>query len=144
VDLLVIGGTKAGMPPTEAIVLFDKSAVAPLRRPAETGRAAHLQGPLLSAPWIGMLETGAWIGGADHANAMARRLAEQDRPALPAHPSRQANAVSWRWTSPRCGRLRDGGWFVYRFLDGSVRMMCSWATTPEAVDEFAAAVAQAS
>jgi threonine aldolase len=45
---------------------------------------------------------------------------------------------------PALGRLRDGGWFVYRFLDGSVRMMCSWATTPEAVDEFAAAVAQAS
>ena len=31
-------------------------------------------------------------------------------------------------------RLREAGWFVYRFLDGSVRFMCSWATTDEAVE----------
>ncbi|MFM8376184.1 MAG: carotenoid oxygenase family protein, partial [Phenylobacterium sp.] len=36
--------------------------------------------------------------------------------------------------------LRAEGWFVYRFLDGSVRFMCSWATTAEAVDEIAAAL----
>ena len=31
-------------------------------------------------------------------------------------------------------RLHASGWFAYRFLDGTVRFMCSWATTPEAVD----------
>jgi threonine aldolase len=31
-------------------------------------------------------------------------------------------------------RLHAAGWFAYRFLDGSVRFMCSWATTKEAVD----------
>ncbi len=36
------------------------------------------------------------------------------------------------------GRLNAAGWIHYRFLDGSVRLMCSWATTPEAVDEFGA------
>ena len=33
-------------------------------------------------------------------------------------------------------RLRAKGFFVYRFLDGTVRFRCSWATTPEAVDEL--------
>jgi threonine aldolase len=40
----------------------------------------------------------------------------------------------------RLEALRSEGWFVYRFLDGSVRYMCSWATSAEAVDEIAAAL----
>ena len=37
-------------------------------------------------------------------------------------------------------RLANEGWFVYRFLDGTVRFMCSWATTPEMVDELGEAI----
>jgi threonine aldolase len=40
----------------------------------------------------------------------------------------------------RLEALRADGWFVYRFLDGTVRFMCSWATTAEAVDEIAEAL----
>lgn len=142
VDLLVIGGTKAGMTPTEAIVLFDGRLSA--RFDARLKQAGQLtsKARFLSAPWIGMLETGAWISRADHANAMARRLAEQVAPHFPLTHPVQANAVFVQMDEPALLRLREAGWFVYRFLDGSVRMMCSWATTPEAVDEFAAAVAQ--
>lgn len=143
VDLLVIGGTKAGMPPTEAIVLFDK-ALSP-RFDARLKQAGQLtsKGRFLSAPWIGMLETGAWVGRAAHANAMARRLAdhmERRTPYALAHPV-QANAVFVAMDEPALQRLREQGWFVYRFLDGSVRFMCSWATTAEAVDEIAEALA---
>jgi threonine aldolase len=143
VDLLVIGGTKAGMPPSEAIVLFDKT-LSP-RFDARLKQAGQLtsKGRFLSAPWIGMLETGAWISRADHANAMARRLADhvQRRTPFPlAHPV-QANGVFVTMGEPELQRLQAAGWFVYRFLDGSVRFMCSWATTAEAVDEIAEAVA---
>jgi len=41
---------------------------------------------------------------------------------------------------PTLERLRAAGWFVYRFIDGTVRFMCSWATTEEAVDELGAAL----
>jgi threonine aldolase len=34
-------------------------------------------------------------------------------------------------------RLHAAGWFAYRFLDGSVRFMCSWATTEDAVEQLA-------
>jgi threonine aldolase len=37
-------------------------------------------------------------------------------------------------------RLQGRGWFVYRFIDGSVRFMCSWATTMEAVEALGEAL----
>jgi len=37
-------------------------------------------------------------------------------------------------------RLAEAGWAVGRVLDGSVRFMCSWATTPDAIDELGAAL----
>jgi len=37
-------------------------------------------------------------------------------------------------------RLQAAGWASSRFLDGSVRFMCSWATTAEAVDSLAEAL----
>lgn len=36
--------------------------------------------------------------------------------------------------APTFARLQASGWFVYRFVDGSVRFMCSWATTAESAD----------
>jgi threonine aldolase len=38
---------------------------------------------------------------------------------------------------PTLQRLHASGWFAYRFLDGSVRFMCSWATTDETVEAVA-------
>jgi threonine aldolase len=135
-DVLVLGGTKAGSTPSEAIVLIDKTLDrrfgARLKHAGQlTSKARHL-----AAPWIGMLEGGAWARRAAHANAMARRLAT----AMPFplnHPV-EANGVFVEMDETTLGRLREAGWFVYRFIDGSVRFMCSWATSPEAVDELAA------
>ena len=38
-------------------------------------------------------------------------------------------------------RLNALGWACYRFDDGSVRFVCSWATRVEAVDEILDAIA---
>lgn len=135
VDILVVGGTKAGMPPTEAVVVFDRALAR--RFDARLKQAGQLpsKGRFHAAPFIGMLETGAFAGRAAHANAMARRLAG----AMPfplAHPV-EANAVFVRMDDQALARLHAAGWFVYRFLDGSVRFMCSWAVTAEAVDDLA-------
>jgi threonine aldolase len=140
VDVLVLGGTKAGSTPTEAIVLIDKSLGR--RFGARLKHAGQLtsKARFLAAPWIGMLETGAWSARAAHANAMAKRLAA----AMPfpiTHPV-EANGVFVTMDEPTLSRLRDAGWFVYRFIDGSVRFMCSWATTTEAVDALAADLAR--
>jgi len=92
------------------------------------------KGRFYAAPFIGMLETGAFTARAAHANAMARRLAG----AMPfplAHPV-EANAVFVHMDDQALARLHAAGWFAYRFLDGSVRFMCSWAVTAEAVDDL--------
>jgi threonine aldolase len=134
VDILVVGGTKAGMPPTEAVVIFDRSLAR--RFDARIKQAGQLpsKGRFYAAPFIGMLEDGAFLRHAAHANAMAQRLA-----ALTPFPIRhpvEANGLFVEMDEPTLKRLHATGWFVYRFLDGTVRFMCSWATTPEAVDEL--------
>ena len=133
-DVAVVGGTKAGGTPTEAIVLFDKALAR--RFDARMKHAGQLvsKGRFLAAPWIGMLESGAWIRRAAHANAMAPGSPPRCRSGSCTRSS--PTACSSRWTSRRSKRLQAAGWFVYRFIDGSVRFMCSWATTEAAVEEL--------
>ena len=132
VDVLVLGGTKAGMPPTEALVLFDKTLSR--RFDARLKQAGQLpsKGRFYAAPWIGMLEDGALERHAVHANAMAQKLAAL-MPFRVTHPV-EANAVFVEMDEPTRLRLVEAGWFVYRFIDGSVRFMCSWATTVASVE----------
>ncbi|MDP3749110.1 MAG: beta-eliminating lyase-related protein [Phenylobacterium sp.] len=139
VDILVVGGTKAGMSPSEAVVIFDRKLAH--RFDARLKQAGQLpsKGRFYAAPFIGMLEGDAFVERAAHANAMARRLAGL-MPFPLRHPV-EANAVFVEMDEATLRRLHASGWFVYRFLDGSVRFMCSWATTPDAVDELGAALA---
>ena len=139
VDILIMGGTKAGSTPSEAIVLLNKSLGR--RFDARLKHAGQLvsKGRFLAAPWIGMLETGAWSARAAHANAMARRLAAL-MPFPIVHPV-EANGIFVEMDQATLDRLAGTGWFVYRFIDGTVRFMCSWATTPEMVDELGEALA---
>lgn len=138
VDILVVGGTKAGMTPTEAVVIFDRQIAR--RFDARLKQAGQLpsKGRFYAAPFIGMLENGAFVERAAHANAMARRLAELS-PFPLRHPV-EANGVFVEMDDAALARLHAAGWFVYRFLDGSVRFMCSWAVTPDSVDELGAAL----
>jgi len=146
VDALVLGGAKAGALCTEALVLFDKSLARRLdNRLKQAGQTAS-KTRFLAAPLLGLLETGAWEAGAAHANAMALRLATGIVGATPwvlAHPV-EANAVFVRIPAAVHAALNAAGWACYRFDDGSVRFVCSWATMEGAVDELIAAVASVS
>jgi threonine aldolase len=134
-DVVIVGGTKAGSTPSEAIVLIDKALAR--RFDARMKHAGQLvsKGRYFAAPWIGMLESGAWERRAAHANAMARKLAAH-MPFPILHPV-ESNGVFVEMDEPTLQRLYQLGWQVYRFLDGSVRFMCSWATTEEAVEALA-------
>lgn len=136
VDILSLGGAKAGGTPTEALVILNRALET--RIGARLKHAGQLisKGRFLAAPWIGMLQDGAIVRRARHANAMARRLAAA-MPFPVVHPV-EANGVFVTMDEATLLRLRERGWFVYRFIDGSVRFMCSWATREEAVDELAA------
>jgi threonine aldolase len=138
IDILIIGGTKAGMPPTEAVVLFDGELSR--RFDARLKQAGQLpsKARFLAAPWIGMLESDGWRDRARHANRMARKLADL-MPFKVRHPV-EANAVFVDMDDDALERLRGKGWFVYRFTDGTVRFMCSWAIEPETVEELGEAL----
>ncbi|MGV8929113.1 MAG: threonine aldolase family protein [Brevundimonas sp.] len=143
VDVLVFGGAKAGANCTEAIVMFDKSLARRVdNRLKQAGQTAS-KTRFLAAPFLGLLESGAWEAGAAHANQMALRLAEgiATRSAFVlAHPV-EANAVFVRMPPKAHERLNAAGWACYRFDDGSVRFVCSWATQEDAVDELLQAIA---
>ena len=72
VDMLVIGGTKAGMTPSEAIVMFDRSLARRFDARLKQSGQLPSKGRFFAAPFIGMLEDGAFVRHAAHANAMAR------------------------------------------------------------------------
>ena len=136
IDILVIGGTKAGAPLSEALVLFDKTLSRRFDARLKQSGQLPSKGRFTSSPWIGLLADGAWQRHAAHANAMARTLA-QKLPFKIVHPV-DANAVFVEMDEETLKRLHAAGLFVYRFIDGTVRFMCSWATTDAAVEEAVA------
>lgn len=134
-DVLVLGGAKAGLPPSEALVVFDRALARRLDVRLKQAGQLVSKARFLAAPWVGLLESGAWLEHARHANAMARRLASLCP--FPLAHAVETNAVFLAMDEPTLERLRAEGWAAYRFLDGSVRLMCSWATTTEAVETLA-------
>jgi threonine aldolase len=96
----------------------------------------------LSAPWVGILQDGAWLRHARHANEMARRL-EAGLRGIPgvgiSHPV-QSNAVFAKFPPPAERQLRARGWCFYTgvITPDESRLMCSWDTTTADVDALVA------
>ncbi len=143
VDVLTFGGTKNGMPVGEAVVFFNRALAEEFDfRCKQAGQLASKM-RFLAAPWAGMLETGVLLENAEHANAMARLLAqlltEVDGISL-VHPV-EASAVFVQLPEPLITALHDAGWHFYTFIgSGHARFMCSWQTAEEDVRHFSAEV----
>jgi threonine aldolase len=143
VDVLSLGGTKNGLPFGEAVVFFDRALGEEFGRRRMQGGQLASKMRYLTAPWLGVLKDGAWLRYAAHANAMARRLAD----AVAAVPGTrllapvEANGVFVDVPLPMIAALRERGWQFYEFVGATgIRLMCSWDTTPDVVDAFAADV----
>jgi threonine aldolase len=96
----------------------------------------------LSAPWLGMLKDGAWLRHARHANEMAKRLETGLRKISGVsitYPV-QSNSVFARIPKVAEEKLRAAGWQFYTgvITPDESRLMCSWDTTAEDVDQFIA------
>lgn len=139
VDVLCLGGTKNGMAVGEAIVFFDKPLATDFAyRCKQAGQLASKM-RFIAAPWLGLLETGAWLRNARQANAMAAYLAKrlQEFPEVRLMFPPQANSVFLELPESAVEELRARGWLFYNFIGvGGVRLMCSWNTPPQAVDQF--------
>lgn len=141
VDVLTFGGTKGGMAVGEAVVFFNRDLAEEFDyRCKQAGQLASKM-RYLSAPWVGMLRSGAMLKHAAYANACARKLAAavSDIPGVSVvHPC-QGNAVFLEMPPRLIAGLRARGWVFYTFIgSGQARFMCSWST---AAEDIAALVA---
>ena len=144
VDVLCFGGTKNGMAVGEAILFFDPRLAEDFDyRCKQAGQLASKM-RFLSAPWVGLLESGAWLRNAEHGNASAQRLAKQieGSPGLQIMFPVQANAVFVRMPEPKLAALRDRGWQFYTFIGGCARFMFAWDAQPQRIDQLAADIRQ--
>ena len=139
VDVLSFGGTKNGMHTTEAVVFFRREAAHEFDYRVKQGAQLASKQRFAAAQWCGMLENGAWLRHAAHANAMARRLADGIR-ALPrarllAEP--EVNGVFVELPPGVAEALEAQGWHFYRFVgEHGYRLMTPWATAAARVDRF--------
>src|SRR6516225_1048305 len=141
VDILCFGGTKNGMPFGEAIVFFERELADEFaRRRKQAGQLASKM-RFLAAPWLAMLENGAWLKHAAHANAMAQRLAAalERMPGVRFLAPVEANGVFVDLPARAIDAVRAKGWHFYTFIgDTGVRFMCAWDTPVESIDAFSA------
>ncbi|WP_017938892.1 threonine aldolase family protein [Zestomonas thermotolerans] len=146
VDVLCFGGTKNGMAVGEAILFFNKALAEDFDyRCKQAGQLASKM-RYLSGPWVGMLENGAWLRHAGHANRCARLLAElvADVPGVELMFPVEANGVFLQLSETAIRRLTDWGWRFYTFIGaGGARFMCSWDTEEARVRELAADIRRA-
>lgn len=136
VDVLCFGGAKIGLPLGEAVVFFDRTLAKEFDfRCKQAGQLASKM-RFLTAPWLGILENGALVRRAAHANAMAQRLSKglAGLGISVAHPT-QANGVFAELPDKLIVGLRGAGWKFHTFIGGELaRLMAAWDTQPEDVD----------
>ena len=140
VDVLCFGGTKNGMAVGEAVLFFDPALAQDFDyRCKQAGQLASKM-RFLSAPWVGLLESGAWLDNARHGNACATRLASAvvDLPGVELMFPVEANAVFLTAPETVLDGLRARGWRFYTFIGGGARFMFAWDADPARVEELVA------
>ncbi|MHB8520408.1 MAG: threonine aldolase family protein [Limisphaerales bacterium] len=141
VDVLCFGGTKNGTHVGDAVVFFNRKLAHEFDYRCKQAGQLCSKMRFLTAPWVGMLQNGAWLRHAGHANRMAQLLDEllQKVPGIRILFPRQANSVFVELPSPVIAGLHERGWRFYNFIGaGGCRLMCSWDTTEDDAKNFAA------
>jgi threonine aldolase len=92
----------------------------------------------LAPPWIGLIESGAWLRNAAHGNACARYFAGQivSIPGVQISSVVEANAVFVTASDEVLNCLRQRGWKFYTFIGGAARFMFYWDKSHERIDEL--------
>lgn len=152
IDILSFGATKNGCICAEALLFFDPAMAADL--PFMRKRAGHLfsKTRFVAAQFHAYFADGLWLDMARHANAMADRLRaglSQLEDARLAWPT-QTNEVFAVLDKERAAALRAAGAAFYDWppphgeeigeAEQLVRLVTSFATKPEEVDRFVAAL----
>jgi len=145
VDVLSFGGTKNGMLTTEAVVFFNRGLAREFDFRVKQSGQLSSKLRFAAAQWVAMLEDGAWLRRAAHANAMAQKLAAGLRAlgvTLCVEP--EVNAVFAEFAPAVAAALLARGWHFYPFIgEHGYRLMCSWDTRDTDLAPFLADVKSA-
>ena len=139
VDVLCFCGTKNGMALGEAIIFFNKELAEDFAyRCKQAGQLASKM-RFIAAPFLGLLETGAWLKNARHANECAEYLEQRLSviPQIELMCPREVNSVFVKIPEKVIKTLRAKDWHFYNFIgDEGVRFVCAWDTTKSRIDVF--------
>ncbi len=136
VDVLCFGGTKNGLAVGEAVIFFDHQLAADFDyRCKQAGQLASKM-RFLTAPWVGLLESGAWLSNGRHANHCATYFAEQIAgiPGITIASPVDANAAFLLASDRILDGLRERGWRFYTFIGGAARFMFAWDSSLSRID----------
>jgi threonine aldolase len=146
VDLLSFGGTKNGLLGAEAVVFLDPELAEGFEYLRKQSMQLASKMRFLSAQLDALLSDDLWRRCATQANAMAALLHERVGSLEGVEVTRpvQANAVFARLAPEAISWLMERyDFYVWDEAAHEVRWMCSWDTSEEDVEGFAAAVAEA-
>lgn len=139
VDVLCFCGTKNGIALGEAIIFFNKELAEDFAyRCKQAGQLASKM-RFIAAPFLGLLETGAWLKNAQWANECAEYLAQRLAviPEIELMFPREVNSVFVKLPQKVINALRAKNWNFYTFIGvGGVRFVCAWDTTQSRIDEL--------
>ena len=138
-DVVSVGGTKNGLLGAEAVVFRNPALATQVKWIRKATTQLMSKHRYLAAQFLAMLRDDLWRRNATHSNAMARRLAAGLAAAgVTITQPVEVNAVFA--SMPDAQDLMDRFHFYPWLAPDEVRLMCSWDTTAEQVDQFVAAV----
>jgi len=146
VEALCFGGTKNGIHVGDAVIYFNRELAHEFQYRCKQAGQLCSKMRFMSAPWVGLLQDGAWLRHATHANEMAKLLEQRLRDVRgikQLYPT-EANSVFVEMPPKLINRLRNEGWQFYTFIGtGGCRLMCAWDTRPDDVERLVEAIKQA-
>lgn len=139
VDIFSFGGTKNGLMGAEAVVLFnpDLSAKYPWIRKSSMQLASKHR--YISAQFFALLTNDLWKSNAQQANEMAQLLRSklEKFSSIKITQKTQSNAVFAILNPDHTTQLQQKhNFYVWNDNTGEVRLMCSWDTTKEDIENF--------
>ena len=145
VDVLSFGGTKNGLMFGEAVVFFRPDLAREFNFQRKQGMQLHSKMRFIAAQFLALMKGDLWRRNADHANRMARLL-EQGLltiPGITITQPVQANGIFALMPPAIIPKLQERfPFYVWNESTYEIRLMASWDTTQEEVNDFCTAVRQ--
>ncbi|MGZ8735423.1 MAG: threonine aldolase family protein [Acidimicrobiia bacterium] len=145
VDVMTFGGTKNGMMYGEAVVFLGPDLGEHARFVRKQAGQLPSKMRFVSAQFEALLTDDLWLHNAQHANAMASRVAARAVlvPGVDVVRPPDVNAVFARLPAAAIRPLQEWSFFwVWDPAESIVRWMCSFDTTEDDVDRFIEGVAE--